>query len=246
MVETIRAVGVERVTLGTDFGQKINPHPAAGLQTYADALFAEGLTEAEIRRMACTNPCRAARASTRGAPVPRIDIPDGKADPEVRMWALRPEMGMGAGTLSHAVYEQSIVPVRERELARMRIAQINDCAICQQWRKTAGAAEAHHRGRLRERRRLARPTPATPSGSGSRSSTPSGSRSTTTRSTTTSSPACAPPYTDAEILDLTVCIGGVARTRPHAARARHRRAPAGSPDRNPCESAASRSVRARG
>jgi hypothetical protein len=57
MVATIRAVGTERVTLGTDFGQKINPHPAAGLQTYADALYAEGLTEAEIRRMACTNPC---------------------------------------------------------------------------------------------------------------------------------------------------------------------------------------------
>jgi AhpD family alkylhydroperoxidase len=74
--------------------------------------------------------------------VPRIDIPDGKSDPEVRMWALRPEMGIGAGTLSHAVYEQSILPVRERELARMRIAQINDCAICQQWRKTAGTAEA--------------------------------------------------------------------------------------------------------
>jgi Family of unknown function (DUF6282) len=57
MVETIRAVGVDRVTLGTDFGQKINPHPAVGLQTYADALYAEGLTEAEIRRMACDNPC---------------------------------------------------------------------------------------------------------------------------------------------------------------------------------------------
>jgi Family of unknown function (DUF6282) len=57
MVETIRAVGVEHVTLGTDFGQKINPHPAAGLQTYADALYAEGLSEAEIRRMACDNPC---------------------------------------------------------------------------------------------------------------------------------------------------------------------------------------------
>jgi alkylhydroperoxidase family enzyme len=40
------------------------------------------------------------------------------------------------------VYEQSILPVRERELARMRIAQINDCAICQQWRKTTGTAEA--------------------------------------------------------------------------------------------------------
>src|ERR1700690_143787 len=57
------------------------------------------------------------------------------------MWKLRPEMGMGAGALSHAVYEQSIIPVRERELARMRIAQINDCAICQQWRKSTGSAE---------------------------------------------------------------------------------------------------------
>ncbi len=57
MVATIRAVGFDRVTLGTDFGQKINPHPAAGLQTYADALYAEGLTDDEIRRMACTNPC---------------------------------------------------------------------------------------------------------------------------------------------------------------------------------------------
>jgi hypothetical protein len=57
MIEAVRAAGTGRVTLGTDFGQKINPHPAAGLQTYADALYAEGLTEAEIRRMACENPC---------------------------------------------------------------------------------------------------------------------------------------------------------------------------------------------
>jgi alkylhydroperoxidase family enzyme len=72
--------------------------------------------------------------------VPYIEIPEGDADPEVRVWALRPEMGMGAGALSHAIYEQSIVPIRERELARMRIAYINDCAICRQWRKTPGAA----------------------------------------------------------------------------------------------------------
>jgi microsomal dipeptidase-like Zn-dependent dipeptidase len=57
MVATIRAVGVDRVTLGTDFGQKVNPNPAAGLQTYADALYEAGLSEAEIRTMACTNPC---------------------------------------------------------------------------------------------------------------------------------------------------------------------------------------------
>ena len=73
--------------------------------------------------------------------MPRIDVPDGKADPEVRVWALRPEMGMAAGALSHAIYDQSIVPVRERELARVRIAEINGCAICLTWRKTAGAAE---------------------------------------------------------------------------------------------------------
>ena len=72
----------------------------------------------------------------------RIEIPDGSGDPEVRMWKLRPEMGMAAAALSRAVYEQSIVPVRERELARMRIAEINDCAICRQWRKTEGTAEA--------------------------------------------------------------------------------------------------------
>jgi alkylhydroperoxidase family enzyme len=71
--------------------------------------------------------------------VPYIDIPDGDAVPEVRVWALRPEMGAGAGALSHAIYEQSIVGVRERELARMRIALINDCAICRQWRSTPGA-----------------------------------------------------------------------------------------------------------
>ncbi|MFM7225634.1 MAG: DUF6282 family protein [Actinomycetota bacterium] len=56
VVATIRAVGVGRITLGTDFGQAVNPHPAAGLQTYADALWGEGLTETEIRTMACANP----------------------------------------------------------------------------------------------------------------------------------------------------------------------------------------------
>jgi len=56
MLATMRTVGIDRVTLGTDFGQKVNPHPAAGLQTYADALNALGMTDAEIRRMACTNP----------------------------------------------------------------------------------------------------------------------------------------------------------------------------------------------
>jgi microsomal dipeptidase-like Zn-dependent dipeptidase len=57
MVGCIEAVGPAHITLGTDYGQKINAHPAAGLQTYADALYAEGVSESDIRRMACTNPC---------------------------------------------------------------------------------------------------------------------------------------------------------------------------------------------
>ena len=56
MIDCMQAVGVDHVTLGTDFGQAINEPPAAGLQTFADALFAAGLTESEIRRMAVTNP----------------------------------------------------------------------------------------------------------------------------------------------------------------------------------------------
>jgi len=57
MAATARAVGPERCTLATDYGQKVNPRPAQGLQAFADALLAEGLDAAQVRRMACTNPC---------------------------------------------------------------------------------------------------------------------------------------------------------------------------------------------
>lgn len=50
------AVGVGRCTLATDYGQAANPRPAAGLQAFADAMASEGLSEAEVRTMACTNP----------------------------------------------------------------------------------------------------------------------------------------------------------------------------------------------
>ena len=51
-----RVVGVERCTLATDYGQQANERPAAGFQTYADALVDAGLGADEVRRMACTNP----------------------------------------------------------------------------------------------------------------------------------------------------------------------------------------------
>lgn len=58
IVACVRAVGFERCTLATDYGQKANPRPADGLQIFADALAEAGLDEKEIRSMACTNPCR--------------------------------------------------------------------------------------------------------------------------------------------------------------------------------------------
>ncbi len=59
----------------------------------------------------------------------RIDLPDGN-DPEIyRVWGLRPTMGKAVADLSAAVYQGSELAAREREVVRMRIAQINDCPI---------------------------------------------------------------------------------------------------------------------
>jgi alkylhydroperoxidase family enzyme len=140
--------------------------------------------------------------------MPMINVPEGDAAPEVRVWALRPEMGIGAGALSHAIYDQSIVPVRERELARMRIALINGCAICQQWRATPGAEGrlteddyahvldwADHDG-FSERERLAIEYAELFALDHDAIDDRFFGR------------LRAAGYTDAEILDLTVCIGG--------------------------------------
>jgi alkylhydroperoxidase family enzyme len=61
--------------------------------------------------------------------MPRIDVPDGDGGPAVHVWSLRPEMGAAVGALVDAAYRRSKLPVRERELARMRIAQLNQCPI---------------------------------------------------------------------------------------------------------------------
>ncbi len=47
----------------------------------------------------------------------------------MRLWGVNPDMGMAAATFSMKAYEHSKVAIRERELVRMRIAQINDCPI---------------------------------------------------------------------------------------------------------------------
>ena len=59
----------------------------------------------------------------------RIDIPDGEGDELTRIWGVNPEMGRIAATFSAKVYGSTNVPVRDRELVRMRIAQLNDCPV---------------------------------------------------------------------------------------------------------------------
>lgn len=59
----------------------------------------------------------------------RIDIPDGEGLEVSRIWDVAPNMGAGVHALGKAVYEHCSLPVREREVARMRIAQLNECSV---------------------------------------------------------------------------------------------------------------------
>ena len=50
------------------------------------------------------------------------------------VWRLRPEMGAMVGTMVDTVYQHSALPAAEREVARMRIAQLNACGACASFR----------------------------------------------------------------------------------------------------------------
>ncbi|MBW2424713.1 MAG: hypothetical protein JRG86_10715 [Deltaproteobacteria bacterium] len=57
MVEMIEAVGPARCTLASDYGWSTAvPHPATGLHDFLDALWSEGVPEADLERMASANP----------------------------------------------------------------------------------------------------------------------------------------------------------------------------------------------
>jgi alkylhydroperoxidase family enzyme len=63
-----------------------------------------------------------------------IDVPEGK-DPIEYVWGeMVPGIGPAASRLSLAVYSHSTLALREFEAARLRIAQINGCAFCMDWR----------------------------------------------------------------------------------------------------------------
>jgi AhpD family alkylhydroperoxidase len=58
-------------------------------------------------------------------------------------------MGRAVNRLVDTVYNRSMLPVRVREAARMRIAQLNDCAVCLTFRaasvKEQGVTEDFYR-----------------------------------------------------------------------------------------------------
>ena len=59
----------------------------------------------------------------------RVDVPDGEGREASRIWQLAPHLGTDLGAMGTAVYERSSLPIREREVARMRIAQLNECHV---------------------------------------------------------------------------------------------------------------------
>ncbi|MCX5329007.1 carboxymuconolactone decarboxylase family protein [Streptomyces sp. NBC_00140] len=68
----------------------------------------------------------------------QIDIPQG-ADPILHVWGdLVPGIGPAASAFSLAVYENTTLGLREFEAARLRIAQINGCLFCLDWRTERG------------------------------------------------------------------------------------------------------------
>jgi alkylhydroperoxidase family enzyme len=64
----------------------------------------------------------------------QIDIPEGK-DPIAYVWGeMVPGIGQAAANFSLSVYANTTLGLREFEAARLRIAQINGCMFCMDWR----------------------------------------------------------------------------------------------------------------
>lgn len=70
-----------------------------------------------------------------------IDVPQG-ADPIGYVWGeLVPGIGPAAAAFSLAVYQHTTLGLREFEAARLRIAQINGCLFCLDWRTERDGAK---------------------------------------------------------------------------------------------------------
>ncbi|HEX7095553.1 MAG TPA: carboxymuconolactone decarboxylase family protein [Acidimicrobiales bacterium] len=60
----------------------------------------------------------------------RIELPPGDLEEPYRLFSLAPNVSAGAAAYSEAIYTKSSLPLRLRELLRMRIAELNQCRVC--------------------------------------------------------------------------------------------------------------------
>jgi AhpD family alkylhydroperoxidase len=72
-------------------------------------------------------------ANAKGSAV-RIDIPEGKDAIEYVWGEMVPGIGIAASRFAMSVYAHSTLGLPEFEAARLRIAQINGCEFCLDWR----------------------------------------------------------------------------------------------------------------
>ena len=86
-------------------------------------------------------------------------MPDGQ-HPVFHVWgSMVPGIGPAAVAFSQAVYDDSTLGLREFEAARLRIAQINGCLFCQDWRAERGGEQVEATFGRRVRRALRRRPP---------------------------------------------------------------------------------------
>ncbi|WP_245604927.1 carboxymuconolactone decarboxylase family protein [Mycobacterium genavense] len=116
----------------------------------------------------------------------RLDVPEGPGGEAAMIWTLRPQLGGMVETMILGAYQQSILPADERELARMRIAQINDCVACSGFRAQS-VLDAGVAPELYDNVAAYADYPGYPPASGLPSSTPNASPTTTRRWMTRSS-----------------------------------------------------------
>lgn len=81
--------------------------------------------------------------------MPYIETPECE-DPLEAVWLIRPEQGAAAKAWTRANWQYSLLTTREREAARHRVAELNGCLTCQNWRvegfAEVGADEVFYAG----------------------------------------------------------------------------------------------------
>ena len=64
----------------------------------------------------------------------RIEIPEGPGGDAAMVWTLRPDMAGMVDRMITTAYSRSVLDPTEREAARMRIAELNACTACATFR----------------------------------------------------------------------------------------------------------------